>query len=209
MRALKWMLVASMLCLLAVPAMADGVFDVTGSLTISGNDVCGGAACVETLDFSFEVTWVQFAPGQFNPEILPGTTASSSGPLGSFAPAGPGSIANNFIQFFNTQGDEIDISVLNAPVASAPQALQLANGFGGGYIYGCQTAVCVADFAPPGFVPPAFGLFTLGTVQYTETAVPEASTILYLLIGLVLVSLVYWHRLGERGRPEPHDFLPR
>lgn len=192
MRAVRLLLAVVVVMICAVPAVADAIFDVTGSLTITGTNACGGP-CVETVDFSFDVTWDEFAPGEFNPVILPGAQVTSSGPLGSFMPP-VGSIGNNFIALFDGLGspiqDEIDIDVLNAPIASSPQPLDLGpGGIGGADLYSCGTATCVTDFADavfPNSGVPAFGIFLPGTVHYTETALPESSTLSYLLLALGL-----------------------
>lgn len=197
MRVVRLLLVLGVLFVCAVPAMADSIFNVTGTLTIAGNNVCGGGPCVETLGFSFDVTWDEFAPGQFNPVILPGTEVTSSGPLGSFF-LGAGSIANNFIAFFDNQGptngDEIDIDVANAPVASSPQPLQLLDA----YLYSCLIATCASDFASPPFAVPSYGIFLPGTMQFKETAVPETGTLSYLLVGLGLLLLAPFGRQSVR-----------
>jgi len=185
MRVVRLLLVLGVLSVCAIPAMADSIFNVTGTLTIAGNNVCGGGPCVETLGFSFDVTWDEFAPGQFNPVILPGTEVTSSGPLGSFA-LGAGSVGNTFIQFFDNggpiSGDEIDIDVANAPVASSPQPLQLLDS----YLYSCLTTTCATDFASPPFEVPSYGIFLPGTIQFKETAVAETGTLSYLLLALGL-----------------------
>lgn len=200
MRVVRLLLVLGVLFVCAVPAMADSIFNVTGTLTIAGNNVCGGGPCVETLGFSFDVTWDEFAPGQFNPVILPGTEVTSSGPLGSFALAA-GSVGNTFIQFFDNggpiSGDEIDIDALNAPIAGAPEPLQLVDG----YLFGCQTATCITDFVPPDFPHPpgqAFGIFDIGTLQIKQTAVPETGTLSYLLAGLGLLLVAPFSRRAVR-----------
>ncbi len=94
MRVVRLLLMLGVLFVCAIPAMADSIFNITGTLAIAGNNVCGGGPCVETLGFSFDVTWDEFAPGQFNPVILPGTEVTSSGPLGSFS-LGAGSVGKH------------------------------------------------------------------------------------------------------------------
>jgi hypothetical protein len=195
-KVVRALVISGFLVACSIPAMADGVYNVTGTLAITGTNACGGP-CVETLDFSFDVTWFEFSPGQFNPVILPAGQVTSSGPLGSFS-APDGSIGNNYIGFFDNYGDEIDIDVLNAPVADSPQFLDLGSSPGGAYLWGCQTATCVTDFADavfPGFSGSvAYGVYLSGPMEYKEVSVPETGTLSYLLLGLGLLLLVSFAR---------------
>lgn len=184
----------------AFPSKADSIYKVSGTFTLLGTDACGGAPCVESLAFSFDVTWVPVigATGQFGPEILPGAQFASSGPLGSFdistiAPFGYFALCDHTGS--TPCGDEIDFDVGNLLVP-VPQPLQLADG----YLYACQTATCVTDFAGYPFSgTSAYGIFLYGTLQYREAAVPEASTLCLLLIGVLPILLMLTLRTRRGG----------
>jgi hypothetical protein len=205
-RLFPFFVLCCLVCLSAIPASADSVYQVTGALTIVGNDVCNGVPCVETLAFSFDVTWVPIPGGGYNPVILPNPKVTSFGPLGSFSLPTGSIYENDYIPITDGQrgpdnylSDEIDIYPLNAPVASSPQPLQLA---GSAALYACGTAVCSADFVPL-INAAGEGSPSGGPLVYSETAVPEASALWYLLIGVGLILLTVAVRrrktIGERA----------
>jgi hypothetical protein len=206
LRLFPFFVLCCFVCLSAIPASADSVYQVTGALTIVGNDVCNGVPCVETLAFSFDVAWVPVPDEGYNPVILPNPKVTSFGPLGSFfLPTGSiGVGTGDYIPITDGQRgpdnfyDEIDIYALNAPIASSPQPLQLE----GATLYSCGTAICSADFVS--FANPGEeGLPSGGPLVYSETAVPEASALWYLLIGVGLILLTVAVRrrktIGERA----------
>ncbi len=105
MRTFKLLLV---LLIFAVPAMADSIWDVSGVITLVGNNACGGPPCVETLAFSFDVDYqpsVTF-PGTFLPEMLD-AKVTSFGPLAPFQLNGL--VYQGYVPFGNAPGDEIDL----------------------------------------------------------------------------------------------------
>src|SRR5215469_16139238 len=110
MRVLR-MLIFLLAC--ASPAMADSIFDVTGVLTVIGNNVCNGTPCVETLRFSFDVALNQIVPGFFSAQILPSSDVNSLGPLGNFSLSSSIVGAPDHITFLDGPGDQISINFLN------------------------------------------------------------------------------------------------
>ena len=171
--------------------MADSVYDVTGALTIVGNNACGGPPCVETLAFSFQVDYQSIGLGFYLGHVLPGSTINSFGPLDPFNRLL--SPPEDFFAFFNSAGDEIDIFGLGGDGEPAPAPVpHLTESL----LYGCMTNTCLVDFAFPEFTGlPALGIFREGTLKYTATAVPEGSTSSYLLVGVGLALLGMLGRL--------------
>jgi len=195
MRSFKLLLVV-LLC--AVPAVAESVYQVSGDIILTGNNACSGP-CVETIKFSFDLEYGSFPPYGPSVAVLPGATTQSFGPLASFV--GPSSTTAfvpyslfccQYIGFFNSFLDEIDLDVV-ANSSSAPQIT-------GADLYGCGTfqaldPTCVADFVPPNGSP--VGTFLGATVQATVTeisSVPEESTVVDLLAGLCLLWLILRYR---------------
>ena len=174
------------LLIFAVPAMADSIYDVTGALTIVGNDVCGGVPCVETLAFSFQVTYYPvFEYGsQYYAATLADTRITSFGPLTFTYLAWPFAGSGTYMAFGNAAGDEIDIFPTFAAITGGPFGL-----YAGAQLYSCGTdfapdSVCVRDFSPYPTAPCC--VLAGGPLEATVTAVtPEGSTISYLLIGFL------------------------
>ena len=84
---MKWLFaVVCLLFLAAIPASADSLvgpaYNVVGSVTFSGNNVCGGT-CSETVNFSFIFQWVDttgiFGPGIYGSYIPGSFSATQSG----------------------------------------------------------------------------------------------------------------------------------
>jgi len=173
------------LLICAVPAMADSVYDVSGVVTIVGNNACGGPPCVETLAFSFQVDYQPLFGGQvYIAHVLPGSTINSFGPLGPFNSLFS---PEDYFAFFNSAGDEIDI---NGPFRDGELPTVPVPNLIDADLYGCRTNTCLVDFGFPGFTQlPALGIFRGGSLQYTATAVPEGSTSSYLLVGVGLALL--------------------
>jgi hypothetical protein len=94
------LILAIAVIMLAGIAHADSIYAVTGSLTIVGNNMCGGP-CVETLNFSFDLGYGLTPDPPRDGEIyLPywvdGTmNISSNGPLSGWIPFHTGFDATN------------------------------------------------------------------------------------------------------------------
>jgi hypothetical protein len=193
------LLVVLFIC--AAPVMADNIFDVTGALTIVGNNTCSGTLCVETLSFSFQFAY-QLVP-QFSTAghdyyvgtVLPGGAVTSFGPLAQFFMT-TGYCCNSsadYIPFFNLANDEIDIfpyvssmsQLTQSGVSPAPPVF-----VNGAELYGCGVprvttvdATCIQDFST-GVV--FGGVDSRSSALFTVTAAPEGSVISYLLVGVGL-----------------------
>jgi hypothetical protein len=181
MRVIRLLLV---LFICAVPAAADTIYQVTGSATITGNPVCAELPCVETVNFSFLVSYLFEFPNAYDEHLVSVISLTSSGPLAAFNTI---HATSDYFAFFNSANDEIDI---NGPFGDGELAPRPFPDLIDSELYGCgggvdgASPVCVQDFVPPG--GPTYGHVIFGTVQYTASAVPEGSTRSYLLVGVGL-----------------------
>jgi hypothetical protein len=171
----------------AIPASADQIYDVTGTVTLTGNNVCAGP-CVETLDFSFQVTYQPECCGFFQQVVL-GSTTTSTGPLAPFTLiASP----TNYFAFFNSANDEID--VFGPGFDFQPPSVPFPN-LVGAELYGCGSPganTCVLDFVPPG--SPTTGHVLDASLEYTVKAVPEPSTLALLIAGAAVLLFLGFRR---------------
>ena len=73
-----------MICIADKPVQADSIpiYDIAGTLTIMGNNVCGLSPCTETINFSFDYTYT-FNGFDYLGEIVGTPIVSSYGALGS------------------------------------------------------------------------------------------------------------------------------
>ena len=185
-------LIALALALLgAAPVDADSyTYDVRGTLSITGNDTCGGP-CVQRLQFAFLFEWVpapdlQYGrhPGDYIGRWLPSTNVVSTGPLdNSFTlHGGGGSGLPYWMGFYNAGGDEIDLLGgwwANSTPWTAPSFGPYSE------MYGCFSQACIEHFSP--FGEAFFGPMSQGTLQITATRVAEPVSLL--LVGLGLAGL--------------------
>ena len=181
MRTIRLLLV---LFVCAVPVAADTVYQVTGSATITGNPVCGGSPCIETVNFSFLVDYLLVYPGAYDPYVENLVSVISIGSTGPLAPFNRMGAIADYFGFFNSAGDEIDV---NGPYADGSNAPAPFPDLRDSELYGCSVPadpICVHDFVPPG--GPSFGHVRFGTLRYSFSAVPEGSTRLHLLVGVGL-----------------------
>jgi hypothetical protein len=190
---MKAIVLAILLCC-AAPAYADSIFTVTGSTTITGNDVCGGP-CIDTINFVFSVTYQKIQPHEYLAQLLPGWTLSSTGPLAPFNVLF--STSDNFFALFNASGNEIDLNGPNgdAELASIPfPKLVDAELYGCGNPFVATDPVCVTDFVPPGGT--SFGhVLSASSLSYKVVdppggpkSVPEPSVMALLLAGFVAIG---------------------
>ena len=189
----------------AVPARGDGLppppvvlppaYDVTGTLTIVGNPVCGGLPCTETIAFSFDFGYQFFPAFPTYVAYFSNLLANGSGAVGSFtySVAGPQGFGgeNNFLPFLDSAGDGFQIYALS-PVFGAPAPV--APSFASfGDLFSCETATCLTDFAPAAFqgqAPHVFGIFLSGPAVIKVKALPEPATLSLLVWGLLALGLV-------------------
>lgn len=192
----KWkafLLMSLFLVAIAVPAQADSIWTVNGTLSRTGNDLCAGP-CIETLTFSFEFQWVPLLPGYpvYGATVVPGTmSVNSSGPLGQFT-GGGFNLGEGYIAFSNFAHDQLEFRVSRASTQTDPDAAPI---FSGPDLYSCWTMTCATDFVPPnspwyGRPLPYLGLFLPATLDYSLTPIPEPSIGPLLLCGLLLLVIV-------------------
>jgi hypothetical protein len=189
---MKWSFaVACLLFLCAIPASADSLvgpaYNVVGSVTFSGNNVCGGI-CSETVNFSFIFQWVDttgvFGPGIYGSYIPGSFSATQSGSMGS-APitslndghiycCGPGTYIP--LQAFNGELD-LDVSLFGTAPDPGPPTVS------GAFLFSCNNE-CFNEFAP------RIGASEEYAVTYTATAVPEPSSVVLLAGAMLLLAVV-------------------
>jgi PEP-CTERM motif len=199
------LVVAVVLC--ATFAHADTFYNVTGTLTIQGNDACNGSTCTEVANFSFVF---DESPDPYNLPTGPlyyylqiiDQSFTSTGPL---TLEGIGGANDKYTSFgFSAPGSdgsmEVDVFLpLNF------QGQPFTPELGGAAVYGCGTlAVCVTDFCQEsndaqcsaGY--PNFGPVTLSDTITPEGdpnqpsdpfATPEPGTLSLLTLGLAAISL--------------------
>ena len=176
MRVIRLLLV---LFICAVPAAADTVYQVTGSATITGNPVCNGLPCTETIDFSFLVSYVFAGPDDYVAHLISVISLTSSGPLAPFNTMGAS--LDDYFPFSNSAFDEIDIDGPGGDAGPAPTPYPDLRS---SVLFSCGfqsvDPVCVQDFTTPLNDRPH------GTLDYTVSTVPEGSSRLYLLVGVGL-----------------------
>jgi hypothetical protein len=205
--------ILGVICFSARQLQADStpLYDVSGTMTINGNNVCTPSPCSETVQFSFEYGYTYDSSGNlYDGYALPGTiNVNSFGALGSsFATNGlilnPGSVGptcgatrdNNYMEFKNST-DEIDLYF-----CALSELSPIAPSFAGTDLYGCGSVTCGTDFVPWG--TPFSGLFLGGTLQTNVVQVPEGgATFGYVVISLAVIGLAVF---GSRRR-ESQKFI--
>jgi PEP-CTERM motif len=187
----KYLVVLGGLLLLCGTGRADSIspiWNVAGNITLVGNDVCGGP-CVESIDFSFDVTETPLDPGEPDVseiiEALPGATFVSFGPLNynlSNYQVGRITYPVTLLDVKDSGDDELDLKFGYIP-GTQPETPIL----GEAELYSCISQVCGDDFNTR--YPGEYGLVTSGlgldgVFIDTISLVPEPSTSTLLLLGL-------------------------
>jgi hypothetical protein len=191
MRVALTLLILCFVC--CTPAFADQVYQVTGTVTLTGNNACSGL-CTEILDFSFLVTYQPDCCGTLTQIVLPGSTTTSIGPLAPFA---LGAAPVNYFAFFNSAHDEIDVF---GPGFDGERTAVPYPNLIGAELYSCgytgEDALCVTDFVPPG--DPGAGHVKGASLVYSVSAVPELSTLGSLIAGGGVLLLLGVRRTSNR-----------
>lgn len=198
------LVLALLLSCAVIPAHADPTWTLVGTATMLGTDACGGQ-CVQTLNFSFQVTWEQYAYS-YDPSTkyildpLPGGTATGSGPLGTdwnLSPTYWGDVASNPAgdSFWLEFGDSYQGPSFAPTPSTFPPPLW-------GYQEGCGSEACMIDFVDAnwtGGTPTVHfqegdaGIGYGGTFQYTVTgphsphSTPESGTLGFLALPSALL----------------------
>jgi hypothetical protein len=206
-----------MICIADKPIQADSIpiYDVNGTLTITGNNVCGLSPCMETINFSFDYTYT-FIGFEYLGEIVGTPSVSSYGALGSSfggltGPHSPFPFCQpntNYMPMYNSGGDEIDLYACGND-QSTPAVPSFRTD-----LWGCTTVTCGNDFMLPGSgCQPGNGitcgaLQIVGTVQEAVVAVPEGGTSpIYLAISFVPIGLAI--RQSKRDRTRFDNTVPQ
>lgn len=189
----------ALLLLCALPAMADGIDNVSVSnATFTGQ--CSSGPCTETFNLSFDISanidWMTAITAP-----LTNSVDNATGFLGQFSSPSVAIIDKGYIPFSDDQGDEVDLNGWGPAGFSGPMNLSL---------YACRSAACIDAFWS---VPGAFiqivpgGPFvyvsdwigsTGGTMNVTDPPanVPEPSG--FLLLGVGLLAAFSWKRRNRK-----------
>ena len=202
------MAVLGTVCTVDMPVRADSIsnplYDVTGTMTIFGNPVCGGAPCSETINFSFLIGESYNAQwGLYSEYVVPASiSVSSFGALGSAFAYGGG--INNPSSFCDVPGGfpgdanympfgSSGTGIFDLHACGNQQATPVVPSFLVSSLYSCGNSACVTDFTPPDQNGNNLGIFLAGSVQASVTAVPEGGSMLgYLLISLAPIGLAIY-----------------
>jgi hypothetical protein len=172
-------------CFLQPAAHADSIFAFTGTITLPGNNVCGGQ-CLETINVAFDFEWgpVDSSFPSDNFGTLSNLTVTSTGPL-VYGPGGSGVDQFPYWGLTDGLGDEVDI--LNLSAFSFVNS-NTAPTFGAS-VYSCNSATCTADFAPGGFCQvyscPISYSFSDSVMPIST---PEPSSFLMQVAGLLVLT---------------------
>jgi hypothetical protein len=180
-----------LLALTALPANADTIYQVTGSMSVSANKDFPGVT--ETIGFSFMLDYLN-SPGAPTWVRFMGTpTITSAGPLGTFVAADQSSNLfipeNNYIKFGSGQA-EIDL-MLTTNIDIFPPIIFYAN------MYTCGTLLACTEFDPRGAADganvvgmPNLSLYGPASATVSVVSTPEPATLGLLGIGLLAFAIL-------------------
>lgn len=184
---MKLSLVALMVLMFFSTAKADEVqnFDVTGMMQATGY-----SGVTETLSFAFTIQYVPEDDGTlYYAELIGPISVQSMGPLAGFSTTTNRIIGDNsYIGFFDPQGDEFDLGILNPFEQGAVTAPAFFDGLT--KIWGCQSQACETAFEPPNFfstdLPDSGNEITSVVDPVIET--PEPSLLALLACGILMIG---------------------
>ncbi len=187
------------LLLLTLPAHADQIYDVTGTVTLTGQDACGGI-CVETLNFTLQLD-EQLTQFGYALETL-SESYNSAGPL---PPAEMGPSYDENGEYWPVgfgPGTELDLYVRGANGGPNPVGgpNPFVPTFTGANLYSCGNATCGAEFCPdyPAVECDAGTSVQSVTSEPPGVATPEPQTWSMLWIGLIGLALMKFATRGKR-----------
>jgi hypothetical protein len=213
MKICKLLLSMAVLLVCVCTARADGSsstvaqYDITGSLTLAGNNACGGT-CTETVNFSFTLDYnstssspvgTSYDPVQQGPFSL-----SASGPMSlstgnccsNFSPSsGVIEITNGVTGTLNNY-DEIDLQLIFGSNPNSAPTLGYAE------IFACGSTACVQDFSPYGIA--TYGeAIPISSAQLTATSMPVPEPPVWMLlfsglVGLILLRAIFMQRQARQ-----------
>jgi hypothetical protein len=167
---------------LCTSTRADSILDVNAWATFAAMQPCY-SNCTETINTSFQYypISVEHSIGG----IVPGTLdLSSSGFLGSFS---VGQFGGEYISFFNSMGDEIDLEIPMNPFY--PAGLQPGVNTVGFYLWACQSQTCGNAYGETWIVQGPGQPTSRGSMA-APISTSEPPTWFLLVLGAALLSLV-------------------
>jgi hypothetical protein len=198
LRAARFALLFALFVLCVPKAQADPVYAFTGTITLPGNNVCGGQ-CIETILVTFDFKWDPLNPvfPSWNFGTLSNLTISSSGPL-VFAAGGSGVDQFPYWGLANGLGDIVDllnVSGFSFVNAATPPVF-------GASVYSCTSVTCTTDFAPGGYCQ-IYGCPITSTFSESVLPMPtpEPSSLLLLALGFFALIGLTAARRAPFARP--------
>ncbi|HWG97176.1 MAG TPA: hypothetical protein VN647_08850, partial [Nitrospira sp.] len=150
MKAIWGILLAALF--LALPARADTLYTISGTASIHGNDACVGP-CLETVDFSFNVTESLDPTYKEYFLTLTGASVTAQGSLGPFSKA-PGITLDNgwYAPIYLGGSDLIFDSELDINFSGNFEARPFVPDVIAATLYSCGDQTCLTDFCPTDWV---------------------------------------------------------
>lgn len=177
--------------LLAVPAKADTLYDVAGTVTLTGNSVCNGQPCVETINLSLVLDEYVDQFGFYNLTVE-NPTENQTGPLQPFSGAGIG--GGFYLGLALGTSAAIDIPLTSSDDLAtpfAPSFASFATLYSCGGLGGPVDQTCVTDFSLNGLSCCDVGGGT-ASLNVTEASgnvpTPEPRTLTMLAFGLLALG---------------------